>query len=99
MFGWLEWCKKLFAQGSVVDTQRKNWTQYNGFRICPTPIAEAGQYRVSGLIEKGEEEAIKQHRFVRADLIAGKDEAEAFSVLKAKLMIDQLGDALFSQDL
>ncbi|TXR54842.1 HlyU family transcriptional regulator [Reinekea thalattae] len=90
MFGWF---KK-----SPAAPVKQVWVEHNGFRICATPIAEAGQYRVSGIIEKGEDEAVKQHRFVRADLIANKDEADAFSVLKAKLMIDQMGDAIFSDD-
>lgn len=88
MFGWF---KK-----SSPKADKKEWEDYEGFRVCATPIPEGGQYRVSGIIEKGEGEAKKQHTFVRADLIASKDEAKEFTVMKAKLMIDQLGDRVFS---
>ncbi|TCS43988.1 HlyU family transcriptional regulator [Reinekea marinisedimentorum] len=87
MFGWF---KKASAK-----PEKKDWEDYQGFRVCATPIAEGGQYRVSGIIEKGEGEDKQQHTFVRADLIAGKDEAKQFTVMKAKLMIDQLGDRVF----
>lgn len=68
--------------------------EYKTYRITPTPLVEGGQFRVSGVIESLTD-ADKRHTFIRSDLVAGQDEACDFSVLKAKLMIDQLGDSLF----
>ncbi len=87
MFGWLK--KKIEPKEVEI-----NWVEYKGFRVASTPIAEGGQYRVSGVIEKGEE-PVRRHSFVRADLIPGEAEANDISMMKAKLMVDQLGDGVF----
>lgn len=76
------------VQGETVD--------YKGYRITPTPLVEGGQFRVSGVIESVAEPE-KRHHFIRSDLVAGQDEACDFTVLKARLMIDQLGDSLFDR--
>lgn len=73
---------------------RGETVEYKSYRITPTPLAEGGQFRVCGLIESVSD-AEKRHEFIRSDLVAGQDEACEFTLLKAKLMIDQLGDSLF----
>lgn len=90
MFGW-------FKKDKAVKTAQIEWEEYKGFRIAATPLPEGGQFRVSGRIEKGEGEEIQSHTFHRADLIPTKEEAETFSLMKAKLMVDQLGDRLFQE--
>lgn len=87
MFGWFK--KKAKAEKPL------EWEEYKGFRIAAKPAPEGGQYRVAGVIEKGEGEELKQKSFTRADLIPSLDEAKTFSIMKAKLMIDQLGDRVF----
>lgn len=87
MFGWFK--------GSKSKPKKLDWEDYSGFRICATPIPAGGQYRVSGIIEKGEGDAKKQHTFVRADLIDSLSEAQSFSLMKARLMIDQQGERVF----
>lgn len=91
----LNWLKKAFAGGSGATSEatKGEAVDYKGFQITPTPINEGGQYRVSGLIEKGEQ----SHTFIRSDLVAGQEAACDFSVTKAKLIIDQLGDRIFEQ--
>lgn len=91
----LNWLKKAFAGNADTTGEpiKGEAVEYKSYQITPTPIAEGGQYRVSGLIEKGEQ----QHHFIRSDLVAGKEEACNFSVVKAKLIIDQLGDRIFDQ--
>lgn len=64
---------------------------YKGYAITPTPQSEGGQYRVCGLISKGEQE----HRFFRADLLSDAESCAAETVRKAKLTIDQLGEGIF----
>jgi hypothetical protein len=90
MFGWF---KKSGAKKSV----EPDWIEYKGFRIAATPKSEGGQHRVGGRIEKGEAESLKSHSFVRADLIPSLNEANDISLMKARLMVDQLGDRLFSE--
>lgn len=94
MLGWL---KKALGGGEAASPTVKGETiEYKGYQITPTPIPEGGQFRVSGIIEK-EGEPERKHNFIRSDLVAGKDEACEFTLVKAKLMIDQLGDSLFEQ--
>jgi hypothetical protein len=88
MFGWF---KKATAPKKV----KLEWVEYNGFRVAATPISEGSQFRVSGCIEKGEGDSVQSHTFVRSDLIPSRQEAEQFSLMKGKLMIDQLGDSVF----
>ena len=89
MFGWF---KKKEA-GTV--TRSLQWIEYKGFRVAAAPIPENGQFRLAGEIEKGEGEALRKHQFVRADLFPAQKDADEFSIAKAKMMIDQLGDKLF----
>lgn len=89
MFGW-------FKKNKSERTVTLEWEEYKGFRVAASPVPENGQYRISGQIEKGEGESIQSHTFYRADLIPSEDEAKHFSLMKAKLMVDQLGDRIFT---
>ncbi|HPE61003.1 MAG: hypothetical protein KDI15_04405 [Thiothrix sp.] len=64
---------------------------YKDYEILTTPQREGSQYRVSGLIRKGE----REHHFIRADLLGSAEECTRETLRKAKLTIDQLGDDLF----
>ena len=90
MFGWFK--SKTAAKEATLE-----WESYRGFRIAAAPLSEGGQYRVGGKIEKGEGEEARHYSFVRADLIPNKEEADSISLMKAKLMVDQLGDSLFDE--
>lgn len=70
--------------------------EYKGYRIRATPYRSSnGQYQTSGIIEKDAPEGARSHRFIRADTYASLDDAIAFSVSKAKQVIDQQGDRIF----
>jgi len=69
--------------------------EYKGFRIRPAPYPSKGQYQTAGVIEKAFGAETKEHRFVRAETHASKDDAAAFSIAKAKQIIDEQGDRLF----
>ncbi|MFQ3228721.1 HlyU family transcriptional regulator [Reinekea sp.] len=89
MFGW-------FKKSKTTVVATLDWEDYKGFRIAATPINEGGQYRVSGVIEQDEEGAeTKRHAFVRADLIPSEDEAIRITAMKARMMVDQLGERMF----
>ncbi len=69
---------------------------YKDFLIYAEPIAEGSQWRLAGRIVKGEGEAVREHKLVRADVFSNRDEVEAATLRKARLVIDEQGDALFS---
>lgn len=69
---------------------------YKGYRIRPAPYLSNGQYQTAGSIEKDTPEGLKEHKFIRADTYASRDDAITFTISKAKQIIDQQGDRIFS---
>ena len=69
---------------------------YKGYRIRPAPYRAGSQYQTAGSIEKDSPDGLKQHHFIRADTYANREDAIAFTVSKAKQMIDLQGERLFS---
>ncbi len=69
--------------------------EYSGYLIFPEPAQDGGQFRVGARIEKDVDGEVKVHHLIRADTIANRDEAVAHSIVKAKQVIDQQGDAIF----
>ena len=89
----MSWLNKLFGSTPV---QRKieapaRSEEYNGYIIEATPYRAGSDYQLSGLIRKGEQ----VHKFVRADRFSDKDTAAEIAISKGKLIIDQLGEAMF----
>ncbi|MXQ11423.1 HlyU family transcriptional regulator [Microvirga makkahensis] len=70
--------------------------EYKGFRIRPAPYPSKGQYQTAGTIEKDCEGGVKEHRFVRAETHASKDDAVAFAIVKGKQIIDEQGEGIFT---
>ena len=70
--------------------------EYKGYRIRPAPYRANDQYQTAGTIEKDTPEGVKEHRFVRADTYHNRDDAIAFTISKAKQIIDQQGDRIFT---
>ena len=62
----------------------------------PTPYRDGSIYRLSALIEKDIYGARKSHSLVRADTFTDEDAAVEAAVSKARRMIDEQGDRLFS---
>lgn len=87
---------KLFSGQEEVNNPYSS-EDYKGFIITPAPIAEKGQFRLAGLIEKVQEEGqeAKQHQFIRSDMVANADQAADLTLLKCKVFIDQMGDNIF----
>jgi len=69
---------------------------YKGFTIKATPFKDSGQYQTCGTVEKEIGGELKTHRFIRADRFAGQTEAADFSLTKARQLVDEQGDRLFS---
>ena len=91
--------KTLFGGGSGADASAPAGgptTEHLGFKIRATPYQEGGQFQTAGVIEKEIEGAKREHKFIRADRHVSYEDAAAFSVSKARQMIDQMGERLFS---
>ena len=92
----MSFLKKLFGGGSSAKGEAPSKVvEYNGFQIAATPYEDAGQYQTCGVISKEVDGARREHKFIRADRFASRDEAAAFSLSKARQIIDQQGDRLF----
>jgi hypothetical protein len=68
---------------------------YKDFRIFPEPQSGAGGYRIAARIEKEVGGETKVHQLLRADTVQSAEEAEAFSIRKAKQLIDEQGERIF----
>jgi len=86
---------RLFGGKQAEEPAVTSSEEHKGFRITPKPIREGGHYRISARIEKEVAGVPRVHDLVRADTVAGLDEATALSVSKARQMIDEQGEGLF----
>mgnify|MGYP003735060929 CR=1 FL=1 len=68
---------------------------YKDCLIYAEPMAEGGQWRLAGRIVKGDGEAAREHKFIRADIFSSRDDVEAATYRKARQIIDEQGEALF----
>ncbi len=68
---------------------------HGDYRIRPEPFEQDGRWITAGVIIRDTPEGRREYRFVRADSHASAEQALAFSVTKARQIIDQLGDRLF----
>ncbi|HWM47064.1 MAG TPA: HlyU family transcriptional regulator [Xanthobacteraceae bacterium] len=71
--------------------------EYNGFTIRAAPFKDGGQYQTAGIIEKEIGGVRREHRFIRADRHLSHEDAAAFSLTKARQLIDQMGERIFDQ--
>jgi hypothetical protein len=69
--------------------------EYKGFIIRPAPFKAEGQFQTAGTIEHEVDGVRKEHRFIRADAFALFDDAVAFTLAKARQMVDLQGDRMF----
>ena len=83
--------KEKTEQVAVVEP-----VEYKGFNIYQEALAESGQYRVAGRIEKEIDGEVKSHRFIRSDVVSNKNDADELMLKKSQMFIDQMGDNIFS---
>lgn len=84
---------KLFGGGEKSEPEP---VSYKGFEIFPDLMAEGSKYRLLARIEKTIDGDRKTHTVIRADVFESRDQAESFSIAKAKQVIDEQGERLFS---
>ena len=92
----MSFLKKLFGGGSGGAEKPVAEIDYNGFKIASTPMKEGGQFRVCAMIRKGNNGEAKEHRLIRADVCGSAEDASDIAIRKAKQMIDERGDGIFS---
>ena len=93
----MKWLKGLFGgSDSSSESPSSQMVTYKGFDIIAEPVSEGGSYRVGARIEKDVEGARKTHTLIRADTMHSRDDAVEASVNKAKMLIDEQGDRIFS---
>jgi hypothetical protein len=90
------WSRLAGGGGGASDGPAIPAVEYKGYRIRPAPYRANDQYQTAGVIEKDTPEGVKEHRFVRADTYPNRDDAIAFTISKAKQIIDQQGDRIFT---
>ncbi|MFQ5938818.1 MAG: HlyU family transcriptional regulator [Alphaproteobacteria bacterium] len=88
--------RRLMApeQKEATDQESERALTYKGYAIRPTPRRQGSQWLTAGVITKEFADGVKEHHFIRAETHATKDAAAAFSIVKAKQIIDEKGDRL-----
>lgn len=93
----MSFLKKLFGgSGSQSSGPQFDAVEHEGHKIVPQPMPESGQFRLQATVSKEIGGETKEHRLIRADVFPSAEQAAEFAVRKAKLLIDQQGDALYS---
>jgi hypothetical protein len=89
------WLKGLFGGGGESGEVEGTPVEHEGYTIVPAPQKKGSQWNTAGIIRKEIGGEVKEHRFVRVDTHASRDQAEAFSVQKAQQIIAEQGDMIF----
>ena len=91
--------RRLTGGGDTDDTvpgARGPAVEYEGYAIHAIPRRQGAQWLTAGLIAKEFPDGVKEHHFIRAETHASQDDAKAFAIVKAKQIIDERGDKLFT---
>ncbi len=90
----LRYCLASKSQ-EATGPEHETTVEYKGYTIRPLPRQQGSQWLTAGVIKKQFADGVKEHQFIRADILSTKDDAEAYSLGKAKQIIDEVGDKLF----
>ncbi len=95
-----EFLRRFIAPKEKEATSRESERalDYKGYTIRPTPNREGGLWLTEGVITKEFADGVKERYFIRADMHSIKENADAFTIAKAKQMIDEQGDRLFDEE-
>ena len=89
---------RLFGSGGRdggADAAANIAETYRGFTITPAPRKDGSGYRISARIEKAIGGETKTHTLIRADTVNDVETAMTASLGKAKMLIDEQGEAIF----
>jgi hypothetical protein len=70
--------------------------EHKGCTIQPIAMHKGGQFLTAGVITKEFPDGPREHRFVRADTHSSAEQAHDFAIVKARQIIDEQGDRLFT---
>lgn len=87
---------KLFGGGGSKPQAEAQSETYEGYKITPQPAPEGSRYRIGARIEKEINGELKVHELIRADVLDDLDGANVASLNKARQVIDEQGERLFS---
>jgi hypothetical protein len=86
----------LFGRSAAAPAEKVgDPVEYKGFVIRAAPYKNNGQYQTAGIIARDIGGVRKEHRFIRADAYASYDDAVAFTLNKARQIIDLQGERIF----
>ena len=90
--------KKLFGggDGAGKEDAAVEVVEHKGFSIRPAPFMEDGQYQTCGYITKVVDGETREHRLVRADRFASRDDAIEVTLRQARHGIEEQGARIFS---
>jgi len=90
--------KRLFGSAANENEPQSDEPDevYNDVELFARPVKEGGQWRIAGMIRKQVDGTVVERKFVRADLLPDLDAARTATLGKAKLIVDQNGDGLWS---
>lgn len=68
---------------------------YKGYIIESLEMKQGSEFLLAGMISKTINDELKTKKFIRADRLHSKEQANDAALKKGKQIIDQEGDALF----
>ena len=93
----MSFLKKLFGGGGGSNTPPSTPAEtHSGYIIYAEPVKDGGTWRIGARIEKEIDGEVKSHFMMRADTLQSYDEACTASMNKARMLVDQQGDRIFS---
>ncbi len=93
----MSFLKKLFGGGGNDNTPPSTPAEiHNGYTIFAEPVKDGGTWRIGARIEKEINGELKSHFMMRADTLQSFDDACKASLDKARMLVDQQGDSIFS---
>jgi len=88
----------LFGRGGNAPAGKASEpVEYKGYVIQAAPYKNNGHYQTAGTIAREINGVKKEHRFIRADAYISYEDAVAFTLSKARQIIDLQGDRIFNE--
>jgi hypothetical protein len=94
----VKFLRRLFSprSGASETPRAEASVEYNGYTITPAPEKDPGGWRVAGRISREIDGDRRVHRLSRADTSNDREVIVAMTIEKAKRVIDEQGDRIFS---
>lgn len=91
----MSFLKKLFGGGSTEKAKAQS-IAHEGYMITPMAMPEGGQFRLCAEISREIDGETKTHMLIRADILPSSEAADEAAIRKAKQVIKEQGDKLFT---